>query len=283
MNLYFLLGLAGAGFVFWGAAVLTFSRLSQGSAARRTGPEAQPALRLAEKWLAESQQRIEGLVAEAEQPLSAAQNELLELRLEAGRLPQGIKNLRLVRDVLERSFEPKAADRSLPEWLGIYLGATDFGPGENGVQFIKTPLGRMPVLQVGMSGKPLQGNEMKEALGVLSRALDGIQASAGFLFLPDAGHYRDCLANAEWMEGLKAHRLMAVDLKGLTALLAALRLSGDSERVLETFRKGIDSTKALEGQTDRMAAELSRLTSSALRARALMEGGVPMPEDRELS
>jgi hypothetical protein len=79
------------------------------------------------------------------------------------------------------------------------------------------------------------------------------------------------------MEGLKAHRLMAVDLPGLTALLVSLRLSKDSERILETFRQGIDSTKAMSGQTDKMSAELSRLTSHALKARTLLEGASPTP------
>lgn len=280
MNLTFLLGLAAAAFALWGVAILTFTRLSRNNPAK-PGTGAQPALRLAEKWLMESQQKIETLVREAEQPLSAAQNELLELRLEAGRLPQGLKNLRLVRDSFESSFRPQWDERPLAEWMALYLEPGTFRSGEKGLQFLKTPLGEMPLLRVGRTGVALEGGEMKEALGVLSRALDGTQASAGFLFLPDPGHYRDCLANQEWMEGLKAHRLMAADLKGLAALLVSLRLSKDSEGVLEVFRQGIDSTKAMAGQTDRMGVELSKLTSSALKARTQLEGAAPMHRERE--
>lgn len=277
MNFYFLLGLAAALFLFWTVAVLSFTRLSRKNPFRNTGLGTQPALRLAEKWLGESQQKIGRLVGEAEQPLSAAQNELLELRLEAGRLPQGVKNLRLVQDILERPFQPLAGDRPLPEWLGFYLETEEFRPGSDGIQFIQTPLGEMPFLKVGRPGVPLEGPEMKNALGVLSRALDGTQATGGFLFLQDPGHYRECLANQEWVEGLKAHRLMAVDLPGLSALLVSLRLSKDSERVLGAFRQGIESTKALSGQTDKMSAELSRLTSNALKARTLLEGAASTP------
>jgi hypothetical protein len=275
LNFYFLLGLVGAVFIFWVVAVLSFTRLSRKNPYRPATAEVQPALRLAEKWLSDSQSRIERLVEEAEQPLSAAQNELLELRLEAGRLPQGVKNLQGVRDLFDTSFQPMAQDKDLAAWIGLYLEPGDLRAGEGKVQFVKTPLGEMPILKVGRSGASLGETEMKEALGSLSRALDQTQATGGFLFLPESAHYMACLQNKEWMEGLKAHRLMATDLKGLTALLVSLRLAKDSEKVVKTFTKGVESTKALAGQTDLMSAELSKLTAHTLKAKTLLEGALP--------
>lgn len=275
LNLYFLSILALAALCVWTIGVFFFWRISRAQKAGPGSGDAQPALKLAQKWMGEAQQRMEDLVARSEQPLSAAQNELLELRLEAGRLPQGVKNLKLVRESLDRSLKPLAKDFGLQELARLYLDPDQYRAGDDGLLFLRTPLGEMPVLRVGLAGNALGEAEMKGALVPLSRAMEKVQATGGFLYFPDPTHYAACLANASWMEGLKGHRLMAMDLKGLSALLLSLRLSRDSEKVVTTFQGGVDSTKGLLGRSDEMAGDLSRLSANTLKVRTILEGSVP--------
>lgn len=63
-------------------------------------------------------------------------------------------------------------------------------------------------------------------------------------------------------------------MKGLTALLIALKLYRDAEQTVGVFEAGVQSTQALVGQADRMAAELGRLNADSLRARVVLEGGI---------
>src|SRR5277367_4140485 len=91
--------IVGVGLAVWMAGMYSYGRISEGKP-RGPAVDQQPALRLAEQWLAEAEKRIGSLIEKSEQPLSAAQGELLELRLEASRLPQGVKNLRLAREAV---------------------------------------------------------------------------------------------------------------------------------------------------------------------------------------
>lgn len=274
MNPYFLIGLAAAGLFIWTVGAYSFYRISRAQKAQASHREVQPALRLAEQWMAEAQRKMEQFDQAAEQPLGLAQNELLELRLEAGRLPQGIKNLKLVRESLERALPPADFGKGLGEIVGFYLEPTDFRVGEPGLVYWKTPLGEMPCLEVAPEGA-LSDDLMKGALAHLNRALSQNPATGGFLYFPKPEHYRACLQNAQWAEGFKTLRLMVVDAGGLTGLLAALRLARDADSVVRAFQDGVESTRALTGQSDKMEAALSRFSGHALKIRTVMEGAPP--------
>ncbi len=88
----------------WTSGSYFFWRISRTNKARFAHRDVQPAYRLAEQWLLESQRKLEDLYKKSEQPLGTAQNELLELRLEAGRLPQGVKGLRSVRESMAGAY-----------------------------------------------------------------------------------------------------------------------------------------------------------------------------------
>ena len=275
MNPYFLIGLTLAGLVVWTSGSYFFWRISKGNRARLAPKDVQPAYRLAEQWLSESQRKLEDLYKRSEQPLGTAQNELLELRLEAGRLPQGVKSLRSVRESLDGAYRPLDTRKSLLELVQLYLDESDYQIGEGLFVFLKTPLGEMPCLQAGKSGNPLGDDDMKASLGTLSMVLSQNPATGGFLYLAEDNQYQACLQKPEWMEGLKSQRLMAMDFKGFTALLLSLRLAKDSEKVLGAFEQGVEATRILMGQSEKMSAELSRLSAHSLKVRSIMEGGLP--------
>ncbi len=274
MNPYFLIGLAAAGLFVWTVGVYSFSRISRSQKAHRPIKDVQPALRLAEQWMAEAQKKMEHFAQTAEQPLGTAQNELLELRLEAGRLPQGIKNLKLVRESLDVSFKPTDLKKRLPDIVGIYLDPGDFRVEEPTLVSLKTPLGEMPCLEVEV-GEALSDERMKMALARLNKALNQNPATGGFLYFSNPGHYTACLQNSQWMEGLKSLRLMVVNFEGLMALLSSLRLAKDADQVIQVFGEGVASTRGLTGQSDKMEEALSRLTGHALKIRTVMEGSTP--------
>lgn len=274
MNLYFLVGLAAAGLFIWTAGVYSFSRISRSQKAHAPSKDVQPALRLAGQWMAEAQKKMEQFAQTAEQPLGAAQNELLELRLEAGRLPQGIKNLKLVLESLEASFKPGDLKKGLPEIAGIYLEKEDFQVEEPTLISLKTPLGDMPCLELE-GGEAISDERMKAVLGRLNEVLSQNPATGGFLYFPNPAHYSVCLQNPQWMEGFKSLRLMVVNFEGLTALLASLRLAKDADHVIQVFREGVESTRGLTGQSDKMNQALSRLSGHALKIRTIMEGSAP--------
>ena len=275
MNPYFLMSLAVAALVVWTAGSFFFWRISQANKARSARKDSQPAFRLAEQWLSESQRKLEELYKRSEQPLGTAQNELLELRLEAARLPQGAKGLRSVRESLAGDYKPLEAGKTPLDLVRLYLTEGDYRQGSGGLLFLKTPLGEMPCLEAGEKGNPLGDADMKKALSLLSAALNQNPATGGFLYLGDDRRYQACLQKPDWMEGLKSQRLMAVDFRGLTALLLSLRMSRDSEKVCGAFEQGVEATRLLLGQSEKMSAELSRLSSHSLKIRSIMEGGVP--------
>ena len=274
MSPLFLIILAAVGLFIWTVGAFSFWRISRSQKARAPRKDAQPAFRLAEQWMAESQKKIELFAQTAEQPLGAAQNELLELRLEAGRLPQGIKNLKMVRESLETSFKPSGSSRGLLDLAGLYMEKEDYREAEKSLAYWKTPLGEMPCLEVAGNGELTDG-VLKSALVRLNQALNQNPSTGGFLYFTDNRQYQACLQNTEWMQGLKSLRVMVVDFEGLTALLVSLRLARDTENVIRVFQEGVESTQALTGQSDKMNEALSRLSGHSLKARAMMEGGVP--------
>ena len=106
MNPIFLAILAVSVLAIWILGSYFYWRIDRQTKRERAREGVAPALRLADRWMAEAQERIGKFAEGAEQPLSAAQNDLLELRLEAGRLPQGVKNLHEVRGSLSHSLKP---------------------------------------------------------------------------------------------------------------------------------------------------------------------------------
>jgi hypothetical protein len=277
LNPYFLMVLTLAGLVVWTSGSYFFWRISRTIKARFSHKDVQPAYRLAEQWLSESQRKLEDLYKKSEQPLGTAQNELLELRLEAGRLPQGVKGLRSVRESLAGAYAPLDSKKTLLELARLYLDESDCREGEGSLVFLRTPLGEMPCLEAGKPGSPLADGNMKTALGLLSQALSQNPATGGFLYLGEDSQYQACLQKSEWMEGLKSQRLMPMDFRGFTALLLSLRLARDSEKVLGAFEQGVEATRILAGQSEKMSMELSRLSSHSLKVRSIIEGGLPTP------
>ena len=278
MDPTFLAGLVLVFLVVWTVGSFSFWRISQKTKSAASGQEFQPVLKLAEQWLAGSQKKIEELIEKSEQPLSAAQNELLELRLEAGRLPQGVKNLKLVRESLLKPLNPAILSRNLGEVARLYLEDADYTEVDPSLVRLKTSLGEMPCIEIEEEGIPLSEPRMKALLSHVSQSLNRLGTdwvAGGFLYFKNESDYQACLGNSDWTQGLKSHKLLAMDFKGLTALLIALRLSRDVERVAQTFEEGVKSTLGLTGQSDRMNGALSQLGAHSLKSRAILEGAVP--------
>jgi hypothetical protein len=274
LNPYFLIGLALAALFIWTVGTFFFWRISQGTKARKSGENVPPAYRLAEQWIFESQQKMEKLIQEAEQPLSLAQNELLELRLEASRLPQGVKNLKLVRESLNVGYQPAATGKNLLQLSDFYLNKEDFRDGGEGLVYLQTSLGEMPCLEDSTGGRALSDNQIKNLLARLAQTGGQNNAVAGgFIYFSDEGHFKSSQEKSEWVEAFRSRRLLAVDFKGLTALLMSLRLSKDVNRLVGVFQDGIQSTKALVGQSEKMGEALSALSADSLKVRTGMDGG----------
>ena len=278
MDPTFLAGLVLAFLLVWTAGTFFFWRISKKTKAEASSQHFQPVVRLAEQWIADSQKKLEELIQKAEQPLSLAQNELLELRLEAGRLPQGVKNLKLVRESLMSTVSPGALPQNLAEIVRLYLEDEDFGVVDPFLVCLKTSLGEMPCVEIEGEKTPLSDAQMKTLLSQVSRSLNRLGThlvAGGFLYFKNDQDYQACLGNPDWMAGLKSHRLMAMDFKGLTALLISLRLSKDVEKVFQTFSDGVKSTVGLTGQSDKMSGALSRLGAHSLKSRTILEGTQP--------
>lgn len=276
MNPYFLIGLVLVALAVWTIGVFSFWRIRNDPKTRGSRGEVPPALRLADQWLQEAQRKMEDLSQRSEQPLGTAQNELLELRLEAGRLPMGVKNLRLLREAFAGPFRPVRIGKDLPGMLGLYLEGEDYRLGDGPLAYLRTSLGEMPCLEAEGEGA-LTDAEMKSALARMDQALNLVPGSGGFLYFPEDGRYRSCLENAPWMEGLKSRRLMVLDFTGLTALLTSLRIAKDTDRVVGVFEKGVQSAQPLTGQSDKMSAALARLSAHSLKVRMVIDGGAPTP------
>ena len=264
--------------VVWTSGIYFFGRISRENTAKASSRQFQPVLRLAEQWIADSQKRVEELIQKSEQPLSTAQNELLELRLEASRLPQGVKNLKQIRESLLNPISPSALPKSLVDIVRLYLNDADFGVIDPSLVCLKTSLGEMPCVEIESQDSPLSESQMKTLLSQVSLSLNRLGprlVAGGFVYFKNEQDYQACLGNPEWMQGLKTHRLMIMDFKGLTALLISLRLSGDVEKVCRTFEAGVQSTLGLAGQSDKMNEALSRLGANALKSRTILEGTAP--------
>ncbi len=248
MNPYFLMVLVLAALVVWTSGSFFFWRISRAHKANLIRKDSQPAYRLAEQWLAESQRKLEELYKKSEQPLGTAQNELLELRLEAGRLPQGVKGLRSVRESLAGDYKPLDMKKGSSELVRLYLDGADYRNGEGSLVFLKTPLGEMPCLEAGKPGSPLGEEDMKAALGSLSRGLEPKSSNrwrGGFLLFSR----RHCQYQAVAFKNPNGRRAEGPPAHGhgfprvLTALLLSLRMARDSEKVLGAFEQGVEATK----------------------------------------
>jgi hypothetical protein len=207
--------------------------------------------------------------------LSTAQHELLDLRLEAGRLPQGVKNLRMVREALNGSVRPLVLNKNLSDILGLYLDRGDYYADEKGRVYLRTSMGEIPCVEASTQGDGFSDAEMKACMAQLAAFGAVNQVAGGFIYFPSEELFKLCQENKAWMEALRNHRFMAVDFKGLTALLVSLRLTKDTDRLVRTFQIGVETTRALVGQADEMGEALSALSADTLRIRTVLDGGVP--------
>jgi len=267
---FFIVTVAVVAILLWAVMSFLFWRIDRKAKAERAAEGPAPALKLADRWIAEAQERLQALIESSEAPLSAAQNDLLELRLEASRLPQGVKGLAEVREALRLPLAPRGPGMDLASLVATYLEADAFRKDGPSRVVLSTPLGEMPVLEAG---------ENVTTEGALKSLLPGMNqlddSVGGFLYFPREDRYRECLANGEWMGGLQARRFHPLDLKGLTALLAALRLSRDVTTLTGVFEEGVRSTAGILGKSEGMGTALSALSARVLKVRAVLEGSIP--------
>ncbi len=236
-----------------------------------------PEFRLADQWLQSSQTKLEAFIEKIESPLGTAQHELLDLRLEAGRLPQGVKNLREVRENLALGIKPLARSMTLQERAALYLSPEHFQSVTDKMLVFKTPLGDLPCREALVEGELLNDETIK---AVYRKLLEGPIPENGtgcLAYFPKESQLKEFQAHGDWVSAFKEHRLIPLDLKGLTALLIALRLHHDVENTLRIFEAGVESTQALVGQADKMAEALGKISADSLKSRVVMEGGVPTP------
>jgi hypothetical protein len=258
----------------WAVVSYSFVQISRQTKSQKQNQNVQPAFRLADQWIMESQRKIEELSEKAEQPLSTAQHELLDLRLEAGRLPQGVKNLRTVRESLAGNIRPLALNKTLAEIAGFYLLAEDYQIQEPDFIYFKTHVGSVPILEAPKA-EALSDSGMKKWLGRLSSQANPVMG--GFLYFANSPQFTACQENKEWMEALRSYKIMSLDFQGLTALLVSFKLYQDTDRLIKTFQAGIESTVPLVGQSDKMGLALTSLGASALNVQMILEGGMPGP------
>lgn len=278
LNITFILIVAFLFLLAWSIGGFLSYRVGQKAKSERPQIKTQPVLRLADQWLLESQGKIQALILRAEQPLSTAQHELLDLRLEAGRLPQGNKSLKMARESLLGPARVNSTDKKLRDLISLYLDESSYGMGEEGVLFLKTSMGDMPCVEVSSDGETLTEAQMKVVIGQAVRALAAAgkgKVTGGFVYFGREADFKICLEKAEWLEGLRQKSLVAMDQAGLIALLSSLRLSNDVDRLVKVFEEGVRSTEVLVGQADRMGAALSRLSSDSLKVRNILDGGTP--------
>ncbi len=274
MNFPFVLVLALLFIAVWALVSYFLMRINRQNRTDKQAKVVQPAFRLADQWIMESQRKIEQFIESAEAPLGTAQHELLELRLEAGRLPQGVKNLRTLRESLVGHIRPLTLSKPLGEIVGLYLSPANFQPEGPGFVYLKTAMGMVPVLEAPKSGA-ITDAEMKGWLNRLSTHANS--TIGGFLYFAGEENYRTFEANKAWADALRNHRLMALDFKGLTALLISLKVSHETNQMLQVFQTGVQNTVPLVGQSDKMGAALTSLGASVLNAQSALEGGVPSP------
>ena len=270
MNIQLILILSALFIIGWAIVSYSFVRISRQTKVDKQTKTVQPAFRLADQWIMEAQLKIENLIESAEQPLGTAQHELLDLRLEAGRLPQGVKNLRTVRETLAGSIRPKVVNKTLEEMAGIYLTEGDYRVEDAGFIQFNTASGPVPVLETPKV-ESLSDNLMKQWLARLSTNANPVMG--GLLYFSNADQFKDCQANPEWMDALRGHKIISLDFQGLIALLVSFKLHKDTDRLIKTFQGGIDSTVPLVGQADKMGLALTSLGASALNVQTMLDGG----------
>jgi len=258
----------------WAVVSYSFVRISRQTKKEKQTHTVQPVFRLADQWIMESQRKIEKLSEKAEHPLGTAQHELLDLRLEAGRLPQGVKNLRTVRESLTGNIRPLALNKTLAEIAGLYLLTEDYQAPEAGFVYFQTHMGPVPILEAP-SEEPLSDSGMKKWIGRLSDQANPVMG--GFLYFADSEKFEVCQRNKEWMEALRGYKILSLDFQGLTALLVSFKLYQDTDRLIKTFQAGIESTVPLVGQADKMGLALTSLGASALKVQMILDGAVPSP------
>ncbi len=274
MNFTVILVLSVLFILGWAVVSYSFVRISRQTKNEKQNHTVQPAFRLADQWIMESQRKIEELSEKAEYPLGTAQHELLDLRLEAGRLPQGVKNLRTVRESLSGNIRPLVLNKTLDEISGLYLLSEDFQTQESDFVYFKTHVGLVPVLEAPKT-EILSDGVMKKWLGRLSAQANPVMG--GFLYFGESGQFAACQENKEWVEALRSFQIMSLDFQGLTALLVSFKLYQDTDRLIKTFQAGIESTVPLVGQADKMGLALTSLGASALNVQMILEGGMPGP------
>jgi hypothetical protein len=270
MNPFFITAVAAVAVLIWAIGSYFFWRIERGAKAQRAKEGVSPAFLFADRFIAESQAKIQDLIERSEAPLSAAQNDLLELRLEASRLPQGVKSLSEVREALGLPLRPLSPPTGLAGAVGIYLEEGSFRKEGDSLVVLKTPLGEMPILEAG------PGGPLADRLKTLLPRMNSPEAeSGGFVYFQKQEDFQGCLGDPGLMEGLRARRMTPLDLKGLTALLSSLRLSRDVEGLVSVFEEGVRSTSALLGKSEGMGAALSTLSARAVKLRAVMDGASP--------
>jgi hypothetical protein len=278
VNFSLIFTLSGLFIAGWAIVSYSFVRISRQTKIQKQTNIVQPAFRLADQWIMESQRKIEELSERAEQPLGTAQHELLDLRLEAGRLPQGVKNLRTVRESLTGNIRPMLLNKTLAEIAGLYLLMEDYQVQEADFVYFKTHVGLVPILEVPKV-ESLSDGGMKKWLGRLSAQANPVMG--GFLYFADSRQFDGCQQNKDWMEALRNYKVMSLDFQGLTVLLVSFKIYQDTDRLIKTFQAGIESTVSLVGQADKMGLALTSLGASALKVQMILEGGVPSPSKTE--
>ncbi len=277
MNLPLIVILSVLFILGWALVSYFFVRISRQTKIDKQTQTVQPAFRLADQWIMESQLKMEELIESSVNPLATAQHELLDLRLEAGRLPQGVKNLRTVRESLSGSIRPAVLNKPLAEIAALYLKAGDFQVEEPGFIYLETHMGPVPVLETPKV-EALSDADMKKWLSRLSAQANAVMG--GFLYFSNEKQFKVCEENKDWAEALRGYKMMILDFHGLTALLISLKLYKDTDRLIAVFQEGVQSTLPLVGQADKMGLALTSIGASALSVQTVLDGG--MPEVSEL-
>ncbi len=236
-----------------------------------------PELRMAEQWLRSSQADLENLMERMDAPLGSAQHELLELRLEAGRVPEGVKSINTVREQLAGGLKDSNQPCHLRERVEFYLKQGEFLALSDEWMVLKTPQGEIPCFQAFSAGDRLSEDSIRTSCQTISSKISSEKNEFYLVFFPEESQMKRCLASPEWSRAFQDQQTIPLDLKGLTALLISLRLHFDVINIMGTFEEGVRSTQALVGQADRMSAIMGKLNADTVRARILLDGGSSSP------
>jgi len=238
-------------------------------------PADSPAKRLADQWLAESLRQLETVPQAGPSPLNEAAHELLELRLEAGRIGEGAKSLRLARQALREGSPVPPASADLVLIVRTFLEEGEYRLGETaGSLWLLTAMGEIPVMAL----LPVDSNDAacRSRVHELARMASGHAANplaGGLLYIPDPAVYAQYAGTGggETSELLRDRRILPVDWPGLSALLTALRLNRKAQRVWTALEEAIRSVAPLAAQTQNLEAQLGALNSDSLKTRIQFE------------